>query len=327
MKLWKILSHGTLLVSVLSVAGAFIADLISRRAIRGYDVIYALGITGIVCSLWSGKLKIKHIKNIAFKLIETTNSIKNTLGQLVDVSNGLAEKADSQALDFHETSSCLENVQSVTQGCVDCAREAVTLIDSSLEQVTMGVQVINIVNDSMKELRQCSEDTVKIIKVVDEIAFQTNLLALNAAIEAARAGEAGKSFAVVADEVRSLANRSSEAAKNTADMLEKSARQSENCSGMICEVDRVFKIISESVSKISLLMQNINQSTQDQTEKVKQVSQSTSKVNLAIDSHVVNAKESVSLSHDLLNQIDHIKIMVNEMNCTLNISKKAITAG
>src|SRR5208283_3533056 len=86
---------------------------------------------------------------------------------------------------------------------------------------------------SMVEISRASEETSKIIKTIDEIAFQTNLLALNAAVEAARAGETGAGFAVVADEVRNLAMRAADAAKNTANLIEGTVKQIKDGSGMV----------------------------------------------------------------------------------------------
>ena len=95
---------------------------------------------------------------------------------------------------------------------------------------------------AMQASVSASEETAKVIKTIDEIAFQTNLLALNAAVEAARAGEAGAGFAVVADEVRSLAMRATEAAKNTQDLIS-------NSTGRIKEATTIYGQVSEAMGK------------------------------------------------------------------------------
>jgi methyl-accepting chemotaxis protein len=128
------------------------------------------------------------------------------------------------------------------------------------------------------DIRKSSDETAKILKVIDEIAFQTNLLALNAAVEAARAGEAGKGFAVVAEEVRNLAMRSAEAAKNTAGLIEQSVSYARNGVAICGQVKTALDEIVAGIAKTTDLVGEIAAGSNEQAQGVGQISQAVSQM-------------------------------------------------
>ncbi|HQL01345.1 MAG TPA: methyl-accepting chemotaxis protein, partial [Smithellaceae bacterium] len=160
------------------------------------------------------------IGNIASDLNEASEQVSSASAQVAQASQSLAEGATEQASALEETSSSLEEMSSMTRQNADNAVQAQALMNQAKEIVDKVDKQMVSMTASIQNVTKSSEETGKIIKTIDEIAFQTNLLALNAAVEAARAGETGKGFAVVAEEVRNLARRSAEAAQNTARLLE-----------------------------------------------------------------------------------------------------------
>ncbi len=146
--------------------------------------------------------------------------------QISSSSHALAQGVSEQAASITETSASSEQITTMTHRTAEHSHKATELMDQTSKVVTDANCTLELMQASMRDINQSSDRIGEIIKVIDGIAFQTNILALNAAVEAARAGDAGMGFAVVADEVRNLAQRSAQAAKDTAGLIEESITKS-----------------------------------------------------------------------------------------------------
>ena len=166
----------------------------------------------------------------------------------------MAEGSAEQASTLEEISSSLQEVGSMTRQNTANAQEARSLTESASGSTKKGVDCMGKLSDAIQRIKESSDETAKIIKTIDEIAFQTNLLALNAAVEAARAGDAGRGFAVVAEEMRNLAMRNADAAKNTANLIEGSVMNADSGVALNAEVLRSLTEIDQQVGKVSEVM-------------------------------------------------------------------------
>ena len=142
----------------------------------------------------------------------------------------------------------------------------------------------------------------KIIRVIDEIAFQTNILALNAAVEAARAGEAGMGFAVVADEVRNLAQRSAQAAKDTAALIEESIAKSAEGKAKVDQVASAIHAITGDSAHVKTLVEEVNLSSQEQARGIDQISKAIVQMQNVTQTTAASAQESAAAAEELTAQ-------------------------
>jgi methyl-accepting chemotaxis protein len=204
-------------------------------------------------------------------------------------------------------------MSSMTRQNADNAQQANVLSEEARKAADSGSEAMARMNDAIVRIQKSSEETAKIIKVIDEIAFQTNLLALNAAVEAARAGEAGKGFAVVAEEVRNLAMRSAEAAKNTTEMIEESTKNSKNGVDIAGEVGNVLGQIVEGISKTTDLVGEIAAASQEQAQGIDQVNTAVNQMDKITQLNAANAEESASASKELKTQAERMTQIVVQL--------------
>ncbi len=230
--------------------------------------------------------------------------------QISAASQSLAQGASEQASSLQQISASMEEMSGQTQQSAENARQANALAMESKTSADRGQQEMVQMSKAVNEIKQSSSEISKIIKVIDEIAFQTNLLALNAAVEAARAGEAGKGFAVVAEEVRNLAQRSAEAAKNTASMIEESVKRSENGVQIANRVGLSLEEITSATNKVNTLLAEIAAAANEQATGIGQVSQGVSQLDQVTQQNAGNSEELASSAEEMSSQVSSLNDLV-----------------
>ncbi len=259
----------------------------------------------------------RKIGNVLTRLTRSLESgakeVAAASGQISSASQSLAEGASEQAASIEQSSASLEQMSSMTRQNADNAGQADSLMQEANLVISKANESMERLRSSMDDISTASNETSKIVKTIDEIAFQTNLLALNAAVEAARAGEAGAGFAVVADEVRNLAMRASKAAQNTANLIDGTVKKVADGASLTEMTNQAFIQVAESAGKVAGLLVEITAASREQAQGIEEVNKAVMEMDKVTQQNASNAEESASASEELSAQAEQMKSMVDEL--------------
>lgn len=272
-----------------------------------------LGMVLLISYLFTRRNIDRPLSRVIGGLKEASEHVSSASEQVSVYSHSLAEGASEQAASIEETSSSLEQMASMTKQNAEHAYQANALIEEANRIVERANQSMSELTASMGEISTASEETSKIIKTIDEIAFQTNLLALNAAVEAARAGEAGAGFAVVADEVRNLAMRAADAARNTAVLIEGTGRKVEEGTGILSKANEAFLDVATSAKRVAELVAEITVASGEQAQGIEQINKAVAQMDRVVQQNAAHAEESSSAAEEMSIQAEQMKGMVNQL--------------
>jgi methyl-accepting chemotaxis protein/methyl-accepting chemotaxis protein-1 (serine sensor receptor) len=233
------------------------------------------------------------------KLADTAANVGSGATQVAAASLSLARGASEQVAAVEDISASAEETSSMATENARCTQAAAELVGREREQFASAATLLGDMVIAVEQIDGAATRISKINKVIDEIAFQTNILALNAAVEAARAGEAGLGFAVVANEVRSLAQRSAEAARETAALIDESIARSQVGREKVDEVNAAIGALAEQSVAVHSLVDEAHGGSREQQRAAKRIGDSLHQIEAVSQQAAAGAEQGSAAAEEL----------------------------
>jgi methyl-accepting chemotaxis protein len=237
--------------------------------------------------------------------------VMRSVREIKAAADDLATRNETQAASLEETAASLREVSDTVQASAQTAAAARSTTQDAHRQASEGGDVVSQAVDAMAAIEQSSQQISQIINVIDSIAFQTNLLALNAGVEAARAGDAGKGFAVVANEVRALAQRTADAARDIKALIQNSSIQVEAGVDLVGRTGERLQGIVAKVSEISVLIEEIAESSQKQAINICMVNDAVGDMDRMTQQNAGMVEQSTASTRNLSQEAEKLTLLVS----------------
>jgi methyl-accepting chemotaxis protein len=292
---------------------------------RNQALVFALAVGGIVlggvCAWWIGRSVSRPIAALAARLTSGASFTSNAAAQVSGASKAMADGSSRQAAALEESSASLEEMAGMTKANADHAQRAKQIANQARHAADTGTSDVKEMRTAMQAIVASSSEISKIIKTIDEIAFQTNILALNAAVEAARAGDAGLGFAVVADEVRALAQRSVQAARETAQKISDATARSEQGAQISERVAKSLDEITMRAREVDDIIGQIATASHEQSQGITQVTGAVADMDKVTQANAATAEQTSAAAAELDEQVAQLQRIVRELDVMVGGTK------
>ncbi len=227
-------------------------------------------------------------------------------------AQSLSQGATEQAASIEELAATIDLIAEQIKENASQAETASNKTNAAGGELQVVMSCMNDLVSAMNDISRSSDETKKIIKTIEDIAFQTNILSLNAAVEAARAGAAGKGFAVVADEVRNLAGKSAEAAQNTTALIESTVATIEKGTSLVDEVAEKMNSVATAAGAVAEINEKISAASRDTADSITQITVGVEQISEVVQSNSATAEESAAASEELSGQANMLKDLISQ---------------